>query len=112
MNNKQYPVRHFMRYTRIIIVAATLLSACHKKPEVSHTALDNSPLAAWGATKDDILARLMTVKARIITDTDDVIVAEVGPEGLTSDDGKPVTHALRTEYDFKDGKLAQCKCFP
>ena len=101
-----------MRYTLIFIVAATLLSACHKKPEVSHTALDNPAFAAWGATKDDILARLAKMNARIITNTGDIIVAEVVPEGVTRSDGKPVTHPLRTEYDFKDGKLAQSKCFP
>jgi hypothetical protein len=109
-----------MRYTLIIIVAATLLSACHKKPKVSDIgpearpeAQTNAPtFAAVGAAKGEILARLEQMKYRIITNTEDVIIAETGPEGIINGDGSPVTKALRSEFDFSNGKLTQSKILP
>jgi hypothetical protein len=107
---------HFMRYTLIIIVAATLLTACNKKPIVPNIApetMTNAPtFATVGATKADILAQLEQMKYRIVTNTDDVIVAEIGPEGIITGDGSPVTKALRSEFDFSGGKLTQSKILP
>jgi uncharacterized lipoprotein YajG len=109
-----------MRYTLIIIVAVTLLSACHKKPKVSDigpeaqtAAQTNAPtFAAVGQTKSEILAQLEQMKYRIITNTDVVIIAEIGPEGIINGDGSPVTNALRSEFDFSGGKLTQSKILP
>ena len=108
-----------MKKMLIIIVAATLFTACQRKGQVSSSTTEASKsvqavpaIAAWGATKDEILTKLAAMKATVLTNTGDFIAAEVGPEGLTSSDGRPITHPLRTEYYFKDGKLAHTKCFP
>ena len=101
-----------MRYTLIIIVAVTLLSACHKKPSVSDGPTNPPTFAAVGQTKVEILAQLEQMKYRIITNTDVVIIAEIGPEGIINGDGSPVTKALRSEFDFSGGKLTQSKILP
>src|ERR1035437_3279744 len=105
-----YVRRHFMRYTFIIIVAATLLTACHKKPIVSRDPPTAPPtFATLGQTKGDVLAQLEQMKYRIITNTDVVIIAEIGPEGIITSDGSPVTKPLRSEFDFSGGKLTQSR---
>ena len=46
-----------------------------------------------------------------LTNADDVIVAEVGPAGLTKRDGKPVTHPIKMELHFEDGKFTQAEYY-
>jgi hypothetical protein len=112
-----------MRYIPVTLVGVILITACHRKAEVTGSAPEASvsvsngvpeapAFAAWGATKEEIIAKLEKMKAKIITNTPDLIVAEADPAGFTSSDGKPITHPLRTEYYFKDGKLAQSRLIP
>jgi hypothetical protein len=108
-----------MRYLFIPIVVVTLFTACSKKTEsasgtstastVSNSVPTAAGFGAWGSTKAEIMGELKKVKAKIISDSANLVVAEVGPAGLTSSDGKPVTTALRMEYHFKNGKLAEMK---
>jgi hypothetical protein len=108
-----------MRYILIPFVVVTLFTACSQKIESSAgtATTPTSPkpaptaagFAAWGSTKAQVLAELEKVKAKVLSDSGDLVVAEVGPAGLTSSDGKPVTTPLRMEYRFKDGKLAEMK---
>jgi hypothetical protein len=103
-----------MRYIFIILVAATLLTACHKKPLVSRGDPPTAPptFATVGQTKGEVLAQLEQMKYRIITNTDVVIIAEIGPEGIITSDGSPVTKPLRSEFDFSGGKLTESRMLP
>jgi hypothetical protein len=120
-----------MRYIILVIVAVALFTACQKRNKPPNMATSEptglaplnpseksppgtQPIAAWGATKDEILMKLRQLGVRILTNTDALVVAEAGPEGLTDGNGKPVhvNHPLRTEFYFKDGKLASTKCLP
>jgi ketosteroid isomerase-like protein len=101
-----------MRYILIIVVAVTLFTACNKKTETASPMRQTDQLLAWGASKDEVLAKLTAIKAKVVSQTGDAIVAEFGPEGLTSSDGRQFTKPVRVEYSFKDGKLAQSKGFP
>jgi ketosteroid isomerase-like protein len=64
-------------------------------------------LGVQGATKDDTLAMLTRMKARVLTNTADTIIAEYGPEGFLSSDGKPLKEPMRVQLRFRDGKLVQ-----
>ena len=108
-----------MPYNLIPIIAVLLLTACNKKaapsggradaPTASNTVPTAAGVTAWGSSKSEIMAKLEQVKAKVISDHGDLVLAELGPAGLTSSDGKAVTRPLRLEYHFKDGKLAEMK---
>ena len=57
-------------------------------------------------TKENTIDRLMRMNCRVITNSESVIVAELGPEGFSSG-GKPLTQPLRVEFRFNQGKLVQ-----
>jgi len=84
-------------------------------PQLSHDdAASMNPdqvpaIADWGAPQDKILAKLAKVGANILTNTADVIVAEIDPDGLSSSSGEPITHPIKLEFHFRDGKLVQSK---
>lgn len=120
-----------MRYTIVLAISVTLITACQKQSAPSDNAKfaptglspmdpnevappDAPPIAAWGATKDQILVKLDQMGAKIVTNTDSRLVSEVEPEGLIDSHGKPVhlDRPVRTEYHFKDGKLASTKELP
>ena len=66
-----------------------------------------SGLVAQGATKNDTMTVLTRMKARVLTNTADVIVAEYGPEGFLGRDGNPLTQPVQVQLLFRDGKLVQ-----
>jgi len=78
---------------------------------VSNDVTETPAFASWGATKDEILVKVAKMQARVLTNTENVIVTEIGPEGITNSDGTPLTQPIRMEYFFEDGKLAHSKSF-
>jgi hypothetical protein len=64
-------------------------------------------LGVAGTTREDTVAMLTGMNARVLTNTAKVIVAEYGPEGFLSSDGKPLTQPVQMQLRFRDGKLVQ-----
>ena len=52
----------------------------------------------------NMLARM---RARVVTNTVDLVIAEYGPEGFLGADGRPLTQPARVELHFRDGKVIE-----
>jgi hypothetical protein len=64
-------------------------------------------LGSVGMTRADTMSMLARMRARILTNSADVVIAEYGPEGFLGLDGSPLTQPAKVELHFRDGKVVK-----